>query len=230
MTGAVLNDNEDTIASVDLIRVFSDRLNKMIDRRPDIIRRGHGKVVDFAAKFSIHYTTAHRLINAENLPSSQLLVKIADVFDVSESWLLGRGSRDVEDESLTRINVFNPRQPDPKLYIGLPDGVIPAGIDTSALIYNRVGVDGGDCVIVKIMAEPVDGSVHLVYDHKSKITYLRRISVMLGRNELLCFNLDNGQTETLKNENIVFGQTQDAQKLSVVGQVVARVSFGFKDD
>lgn len=234
MTTALLAKEDGTIFSNDLTRTFCDRLNQLIDRRPDVIRTGRGKVVDFASKFDIHYTTAHRLIHAESLPSATLLLKIADTFDVSESWLLGRGSREIEDmlgEALTRISIFNPREPELSRFIGLPAGVIPSEMDTSTLIYTRTGVDAqDDHVLVKTTAEPIDGRVHLVYDPATKITYLRRISVMLGRDELLCFSLGNGQTETLKNADIVFGQTNEAQKLSIVGPVVARVSFGFKGD
>lgn len=226
----------DSTVTSELAVIFCDRLTQIIDRRPDVIRKGRGRVNDFADKFQIHYTTAHRLLNGESLPAAALLCQIADTFEVTESWLLGRGAHDVDqmvDEAMVKIKIFKPRSPDSNLYATIPSTEIPQGTDSSTLLYTRTDSDGGtEDVVVKMMAEPSDGKVHLVYDPANEKTYLRRITVMPGHEgELLCFSLGTGATERLSLKNLVFGVIDGAEKkLSIVGPIVARVVYKFKGD
>lgn len=227
-------DEVDPITQI-LIVTFCDRLTQIIDRRPDVVRKGRGRVNDFAAKFNIHYTTAHRLLEGKSLPSATLLCAIADKFEISESWLLGRGEPDVDvllDKSSAKIQIFKPRSSEGKLFATIPISELPAGFDSSKLIYTRTVTERGreEDVIVKLMAEPSEGKVHLIYNPVDDSTYLRRINVLASKGDLLCFSVDTGATETLKAKDVVFGSLNVAKKLSVVGPVVARIRFGFKGD
>lgn len=236
MTTALPDPDSENSVGAELTVIFCDRLTQIIDRRPDVIRKGRGRVNDFADKFGIHYTTAHRLLHGESLPSAVLLCQIADTFEVTESWLLGRGAHDVDemvDEAMVKIKIFKPRSPDSNLYATIPSTELPQGMDSSTLLYTRTVSDAGpEDVVVKMMAEPSDGQVHLIYDPANEKTYLRRLNVMPGHEgELLCFSLGTGATERLSTKNIVFGAIDGTdKKLSIVGPIVARVVYKFKGD
>ena len=132
--------------------IFSDRLTQILDRRPDVIRQGQGRVMDLAAKFDIQYTTAYRLIGGKALPNCALLCKLAEAFDTTESWLLGRGPADVDEmiasEGL-RIEVFAPQSGAPKWYIGLHESILPAGLDTAKLMFCSVDSANGVYAIIR---------------------------------------------------------------------------------
>lgn len=227
--------SEENLVSKELTVIFCDRLNQIIDRRPDIIRIGRGRTNDFAAKFDIHYTTAHRLLHGLSLPAATLLCNIAETFGVTESWLLGRGAPDVDemlDESFMKVHIFKPRSSEDNLFILFPSSELPSGVDTAKLIYTRVATEKGDQegVLVQQVAEAQEGKVHLIYNPEFDNTYLRRINVIPTRGELLCFSLDSGTMETMKMSDVVFGQGKGAKKTSIMGPVIARVKFGFKGD
>ncbi len=228
-------DNEAILVSKELTVIFCDRLNQIIDRRPDIIRIGRGRTNDFAAKFDIHYTTAHRLLHGLSLPAATLLCNIAETFGVTESWLLGRGAPDVDemlDESFVKLHIFKPRSSENNLFILFPTSELPAGFDSAALLYTRTATEKGEeeDVLVQQVAEPQEGKVHLIYNPEIENTYMRRINVIPTRGELLCFSLETGIMETMKMSDVVFGQTKGATKMSIVGPVIARVKLGFKGD
>lgn len=219
----------------ELAVIFCDRLTQIIDRRPDVIRAGRGRTNDFAVKFDIHYTTAHRLLHEESLPPAALLCKIADTFDVTESWLLGRGETDVDkliDESSVKIHIFTPRTSSPPQYATIPSSELPALFDSSKLIFNRTTTEYGEevSVVVKLTAEAHEGKVHLLYDPINARTYLRRINIIHSRGELLCVSTKNGVTETLKIDSLDFGQLENATKTCVLGPVVAHIAYSFKGD
>ena len=218
-----------------LLVVFSDRLTQIVDRRPDIIKTGKGRISDFALKFDIHYTTAYRLFCAKGLPNAALLVDIANTFDVSESWLLGREAADIDDylaESRLKIAIFSPRSNDPDLFLSLPTSEIPAGLDSSQLLFAKGLADLGPQtrVLVKVAAEPHDGRVHLIYDPKNHTTFLRRVTVLPASRQLAMCGMHNPTQDIVALTKVVFGKTNDAKKLSVVGPVLARLIFGFKGD
>lgn len=218
-----------------LTGIFSDRLNQIINLRPGGIRPGRSRTNDFAAKFNIHYNTAHRLLHGKILPSVALLCSIAEAFDVSESWLLGRGARNVEDmrgESLVKIPIFKPRSAGSAAFATIPAGELPRDFDSTKLLYARTRTERGDVedVIVRLMDEPQEGKVHLIYDPKIEDTYLRRINVIRARRELLCFTLETAAMETLRISDIVVGKESDTNQLSILGPVVARIKFAFKGD
>jgi hypothetical protein len=230
-------DIEDADSSMqrELAVVFCDRLTQIIDRRPDVIRAGRGRTNDFAVKFDIHYTTAHRLLHEESLPPAALLCKIADTFDVTESWLLGRGESDVDtlvSDSAVKIHIFSPRSSSPPQFASMPASELPAGFDSARLIFNRTTTEFGSevSVVVKLTAEAHEGKVHLLYDPVNARTYLRRINIIHSRNELLCVSTKNGTTETLKIEDLHFGDIESTTKTSVLGPVVAHIAYSFKGD
>lgn len=221
----------------DLVRitVFCDRLNQICDRRPSVIRSGRGRVGDIAAKFGIHYTSAYRLLNALGLPNCELLWKMADEFDVSESWLLGRGPSNVDDlldKSPVQIHVFNPRSSEVGNFATVPAGLLPVGFDSSKLIYSRVITETGhdEDVLVRLTAEPQEGKVHLFFDPSNDHTHLRRVNIDFAKRQLMCSTTETAQISMIPQDSVVYGQTQDAKKLSILGPVVARVVYGFKGD
>lgn len=221
--------------STELTGIFSDRLNQIIDLRPGDIRPGRSRTNDFAAKFNIHYNTAHRLLHGKILPSVELLYSIAGAFDVSESWLLGRGARNVKDmrgESLVKIPIFRPRSSRSAPFATIPADELPRDFDSTKLLYSRTRTERGDVedVIVRLMDEPQEGKVHLIYDPKIDDTYLRRINVIAARGELLCFTLETAAMETVKISDVVVGGKGGTNMLSILGPVVARIKFGFKGD
>jgi transcriptional regulator with XRE-family HTH domain len=228
-----------------LIAVFTDRLTQIIDRRQDVIRSGRGRTNDFAVKFGMHYTTANRLLKGESLPPADVLCQIAEAFDVTESWLLGRNSYDVDellDNGSTRIHIFNPRSESSDKFLTIPTTELPMGFDSSKLVFNKTTTELGEdvSVIVKLTAEVQEGRVHLLYDPKNAKTYLRRINIVPSQGALFCFGTDTGLSETLKIENVEFGNLskRDDQsidesksyKVVILGPVVARIAFGFKGD
>jgi transcriptional regulator with XRE-family HTH domain len=226
---------QDSIDNKVLLVVFCDRLNQIIDRRIDVIRSGRGRINDFKDKLGIHYTTAHRLLSGDALPNVALLHKIAKIFDVTEHWLLGGGASDIDAQvemSGVKIHLFRPRSPDSEQTITVPVELFPEGFDSAQLVWNSTvsGVGDPQEVVVKKTAEPAEGRVHLLYDPVTERTFLRRINVVPSTAELLCFSLETGAVERIKTTEVVFGQTTKAEKLSIVGPVVARVTFGFKGD
>ncbi|ABD71957.1 hypothetical protein Rfer_4270 (plasmid) [Rhodoferax ferrireducens T118] len=227
--------SEENLVSKELTVIFCDRLNQIIDRRPEIIRVGRGRTNDFAAKFVIHYTTAHRLLHGLSLPSATLLCNIAETFGVTESWLLGRGAPDVDemlDDSFVKLHIFKPRSPENNLFILFPASELPPGTDSATLLYTRTVTEKGEDegVVVQQVAAPQEGKVHLIYNPEFDNTYLRRINVIHTRGELLCFSLETGTMETMKMSDVVFGQSKGATKTSIIGPVIARVKTGFKGD
>lgn len=235
MSTKTVDPDEGSSNARELAVLFCDRLTQIIDRRPDVIRKGRGRINDFAAAFDIHYTTAYRLLNSESLPSCALLCSIADKFQVTESWLLGRGHDDVDvmlDESPVKIHILKPRSTESDLYATIPPSELPPGFDSSKLVYTRVFSENGEeeDVIVKMTAEPHEGKVHLIFDPQIDNTYLRRINVLPSRGELLCCTLDTGAMVTLKAADVVFGGKDGGKKLRIVGPVMARIRFGFRGD
>lgn len=234
-----------TVGTATRTAIFCDRLTQIIDRRHDVIRSGRGRTNDFASKFGMHYTTAHRLLNGESLPPAEVLCQLADAFDVTESWLLGRGANDVDDlldNSATKIHIFNPRSDATDQFATIPTSELPAGFDSSKLIFNKTTTELGEdvSVIVKLTAEAQEGRVHLLFDPENSKTYLRRINVVPSRSELWCMGTDTGLSETLKIENVEFGNLQKRDpkdksqrgsgRVVILGPVIARIAFGFKGD
>jgi transcriptional regulator with XRE-family HTH domain len=215
-----------------LLIVFADRLNQVIDRRPDVCRKGRGRVGDFAERFGLHYTTAHRLLNGASLPTAQLLLEIGKAFDVSLDWLMGIGREDVdqqlEDQPLS-IEVFDPRSNRVDV-IWLPLNLLPVGLDSSKLLAAVVttGLMGGsykELALVRVMPEIADGAVHLVYDPAKDRNVLLRLYLNLSQNKITAMANPSGMVETIDADSVVFGQTHGAKSLSIVGPVIGSLSF-----
>ncbi len=215
-----------------LLLVFADRLNQVIDRRPDVCRKGRGRVGDFAERFNLHYTTAHRLLNAASFPTAQLLLEIGKAFDVSLDWLMGVGREDIdqllEDQPL-RVEVFDPRS-NRADSIFLPQSLLPAGLDSAKLVAAVVtsGLMGGsykDLALVRVMSEVVDGEIHLVYDPKRDRNLLVRLNLGLTQAKITASSEPAGMVEILDANEVVFGQTRGAPALSIVGPVIGSLSF-----
>lgn len=235
METVTLESAEGNTAAKARTATFCDRLNHIIKMRPDVVRPGRSRTNDFASKFNIHYATANKLLNGKIDPSLALAWSIADAFDVSLNWLCGEGSRDVNEmrnESLVKILIFKTRSSEEQAFALVPAGELPRGFDSTNLVYAQTRTEKGDIenVIFKLITVPQEGKVHLIFDPKTKDTYLRRINVMPDRDELLCFTLETGAIETVKFSKAVFGQMSDAEKLCILGPVVARIKFGFKGD
>ncbi len=230
-----LEAGDESTVSSDLMAIFSERLNQAIDLHPEIIRPGRRRTNDFAAKFDIHYNTALRLLHGKILPSVVVLRSIADALDVTESWLLGRAVTNLKamhDEPVVSIPIFKPRSSGNATCATIPAGELPPDFDATKLLYTRTRTERGDVedVIVRLMDEPQEGRVHLIYDPKIEETYLRRINVIPARGELLCFTLETAAMETMRISDVVVGQKSETNKLSILGPVVARIKFAFKGD
>lgn len=218
-----------------LTAVVCKRLNHIVDRRPDVVQAGRSRVTDFAAKVGVHYNTANRLLRGEILPSAVHLCRIAKEFEVSESWLLGRGSLtayDAQDESLVKIHVFNPHGSGIDQFATVPAGLLPRELNAAQLLFARTRSAKGNLenVIVKLMAHAHEDEVHLVYDPTTGDTSLRRINIISTRNELLCLTLETGLMKTLKISDVVLGEPCSTSKPCILGPVVARIKFGFGSD
>lgn len=222
-------------ATQELMNIFSDRLTRILDQRPDVVMPGRSRTNDFAAKFNIHYATAHRLLNAKSLPSVDLLCSIAQTLGVTESWLLGRGDDRLVNPptgSVVQIEVYNPTALNEAAFITIPSEVLPPNFDTRDLLVARARTELGDWeyVIARLNNAPQEGRVHLLYDPANGITYLRRINLIQNRGELLCATLETAAMETVKLSDVVIGDKHATSTLSILGPVVARLKFGFKGD
>ena len=227
--------HEDASVFDALAAIVCGRLNQIVDRRPDVVQAGRSRVTAFAAKIGVHYNTANRLLKGDILPSAVHLCRIAKEFEVSESWLLGRGSLtayDAHEESLVKIHMFNPNAPEIDQFATVPVGLLPRGLNAARLLFARTRTAKGtfENVIVKLMADPQEDEVHLVYDPATGDTSLRRINVISTRNELLCLTLETGLMKTLKFSDVVLGEPCSTSKPSILGPVVARIKFGFGSD
>lgn len=224
-------DDPNNEAEKVLRAIFADRLTQIIDRRVDVIRKGRGRIGDFADKFQIHYTTAFRLMNGTSLPGAVLLCQIADAFDVTESWLLGRGVADIDkmiDEGFIKIHLFSPRGNDASdTCLTVPASIVPSGLDSAKLLYVKVAANDGlqdDAVIIKVTPEAQDGKIHLIYDPADDTTVLRQISVHQAKGKISAICLKDGSPTVYDIKDLVFGETKDASKLSIVGPVALRIS------
>lgn len=213
--------------------IFADRLTQVIDRRVDVIRKGRGRINDFADKFKIHYTTAFRLMNGITLPGCVLLCEIAEAFDVTESWLLGRGVDDIDrmiESEYIKIHLFAPRTNEAnEQCLTVPVSVVPAGTDSSKLIYVKVAsVDGlrDDAVVIKVTPEAQDGKVHLLYDPADDTTFLRQITVHNAKGKISAISLKDGSPAVYDMKDLVFGETKNVGYLSIIGPIVARIACG----
>ena len=205
--------------------VFTDRLNQILDKKPGVIRSGRGRLNDFCMLFKVHYTTTHRIFHGQTLPNPLLLRDIADKFEVSIDWLLGRGESDVDAElstSFVKIKWFDPRSNIANVDIELPIHLFTNdAVSSNLLVTETTTIDRSkQNIIVKITREPEDSSVHLIYDPLNDITYLSRIFIVPMSDSLFFANTITGSMEKIKKSSLVFGAPTTEMKLHVVGPVI----------
>lgn len=219
-------------ANLPSLVVFADRLTQLVDRRPDLFRKGQGRIKDFANRYKLHHTTANKYLAAQAFPDAQLLYAICEDFDASIDWLLGRGPADIDemlDGTLLNVEIFSPRS-NAKETMRIPPGILPAGADSSKLVgavVRRAGPNliTSNVVLVKVMSEPQEGANHLLYDPVHERTLTARINVNLQRTKVSVVSSNSGSIETIDYDSVVFGELEGAEKLSIVGPVVGVVSF-----
>jgi len=212
--------------------LFADRLTQLVDRHPDLFRRGQGRIKDFASRYKLHHTTANKILAGQAFPDAQLLYQISDDFQTSIDWLLGRGPSDIDDlleGELLNVQIFSPRS-NAKEVMKIPASILPAGADTSKLVAAVVRRSGpnlntANVVLVKVMSEPQEGANHLLYDPIHERTLTARINVNLQRTKVSVASSNSGSIESIDYESVVFGELEGAEKLSIVGPVVGVVSF-----
>lgn len=218
-----------------LVKIFGERLNVIVDRHPDKVTPGRPRVNAFAKLFEIHYSTADRLLACEGLPSVTLLARIAQTFNTTESWLLGRNTEDQSTSSpYPSVQIRN--------FSELPEGLVPFGMiaqeifppgfDSSNLLFTRVREEGesDEDVIVKVSTKPENGKVHLFHDPVTARRFLRRVTFLPEKKEYLCGTLKTGNITIVKFENVLLGEPESDSKLCIVGPVVARIKYFFKGD
>jgi hypothetical protein len=215
-----------------LLATFAERLNRVMDHRPDLCRKGRGRVGDFAERFHLHYTTAHRVLHATTFPTPELLLDIRRTFDVSLDWLLGMGG----DEPVTndagtplRVDVFDPRADRPEA-LWLQPSLLPASLSGTTLVaavINAHPMKGPDrdLALVPVMEQIVDGAVHVIYDPARGRNVLMRLNMSLSHTRVTAVSVHSGETEHLDTQQLQFGQTHGALLPSVIGPVVATLAF-----
>lgn len=212
--------------------VFADRLTQLVDRHPDLFRKGQGRIKDFATRYRLHHTTANKILAAQAFPDAELLFQIAQDFHTSLDWLMGRGPADIDElleGALLNVEIFSPRS-NAKEVMRIPPSILPAGADSSKLIGAVVRRSGpnlitANVVLVKVMSEPQEGANHLLYDPVHERTLTARINVNLQRTKVSVASSNSGSIETIDYDSVVFGELEGAEKLSIVGPVVGVVSF-----
>lgn len=236
-TGVRNVDDADVTVFEALTTVVCERLNMIIDKRTDVIQPGKSRIPAFALVVDVHYNTANRLLKGEILPSAVHLCRIAKEFGVTESWLLGRGEIDDyngNDSPFYKVQIFDPNVTQNEHFITIPIGQLPLGLSSDKLVFTQTQTEMGETenVVVKLSNNAHDGKVHLIYDSTiaARKTYMRRINVIEGRDELVCFTLETGQVEIHKFKDVVFGLMNGTDKLSIMGPVLARIQLTFKGD
>jgi hypothetical protein len=215
-----------------LLATFAERLNRVIDHRPDVCRKGRGRVGDFAERFNLHYTTAHRVLHATTFPTPELLLAIRSTFDVSLDWLMGVGGDQPgtnDAQTPLRVDVFDPLVERPEA-LWLPPGLLPtslAGQTLVAAVINGHPMNGPDrdLALVPVMEQIVDGAVHVIYDPARGRNVLMRLSMSLSHTRVTAISVHSGETEHLDTQQLQFGQTHGALLPSVIGPVVATLTF-----
>lgn len=215
--------------------LFTDRLTQALDRRSDVIRAGRGRVGDFARYFDIHYTTAQRLLAGESLPPVALLAKITAALQVPSTWLLGEDDNyDIDqtlEKSIVKVWRYSPADASHlQVHIDVPIPELPQGFDSSRLVYARaVGKNSvTHTIIAKVLLEPVNDVIHLVYYPKSNYVCLRRVQVMPSLGKVYIHPGDGGDSEVFKMDKLAFGEVSadTGGKVCIVGPVVASLHFG----
>ena len=215
-----------------VLMTFAERLNRVIDHRPDLCRKGRGRVGDFAEHFHLHYTTAHRVLHAIAFPTPDLLVEIRRTFDVSLDWLMGVGGDEPgasDAQAPVRVDVFDPRSDQPEA-IWLPHGLLPrslVGTGLVAAVINGHPMTGPDrdLALAPVMEQIVDGAVHVIYDPARGRNLLMRLGMSLSHTRVTATSVHSGETEQLDTRQLQFGQTHGALLPSVIGPVVATLTF-----
>lgn len=218
-----------------LSTVFTDRLMQTLDRRTDVIKSGRGQVGDFARYFNVHYTTAQRLLSGNSLPSVVLLTKISKALQVSINWLVGEDDDyDIDqklEKSVARISRYSPRDAaHMQVHALVPISELPQGLDSAQLVYAKAMGRNSltETIIAKVLLEPVNDVIHLVYYPKTHNVCLRRVQVMPSINTVYLHTADGSDSEKFKFEKLAFGNTSTETdgKVCVVGPVVASLNLG----
>ena len=226
--GAVTGEVEMDMDSKALTMVFCDRLNQAIDRRPDVIRKGRGRTNDFKDRFGLHYTTAHRLLEGQVLPTAPQLQKFANFFGLPIGWFLGEGEPDVDAEisrSNLKIEIFDPHSSKLK-YLTAPVEDFMTGFDTGRLIMHRLpGHRGDEVVFVRVQHRMTDGAVHLIHAHEDDTTLLRRLSFGRGPSDtIMAVSHRTGHASKYLPSECNFGERTDPdKKFTIIGPVVAMI-------
>lgn len=225
----------DSLVEKQISTVFTDRLTQILDRRDGVIRGGRGRVGDFARFFDVHYTTAQRLLAGTSLPSVVLLTQIAKALQVPAGWLIGDDDEyDVDqklEKSVIKICRYSPRDAGHMaVHVPVPMAELPAGFDSSQLVYAKaIGRNGiAHTVVARVLLEPVNDVIHLIYYPKNNFVCLRRVQVMPSVGKVYIHPADGTDSEVFKMDKMAFGDTSAEAdgKVCIVGPVVASLNYG----
>lgn len=212
--------------------VMCNRINEAISRNPGLFRPGRGRLSDFATRYGMMRTVAHRLLTGQADASPRLLIALAKDTNLPTDFFYGlTEGGDVESviesqETLT-IPVFHAPGHTVTVHPQMLSVRNPEHLQVvyvGQLTNNSFAVPG-DYLFVEHEEQITSGAVYAGLAFGQDQPTLLSVTRHLTQDQFICKGTDQHEF-TLKSKDLVFHEEDlAAGKLFLVGKVVGKINL-----